>query len=302
MKIAFSPCPNDTFVFHALVHGLIPGTPEFDVTYADIHITNNLAANSDELDIMKISFAAMPWISPEYKLIPCGGALGRGCGPLVLTAGGSIDGGADGGAAGSSDGGVAGSTDEIAAKGASLLSGKRVAVPSERSTAYLLFRLWAAQNVPGGIGEIVVMPFHEIMPAIRDGLIDAGLVIHEARFTYQNYGLSKVVDLGSWWESDTGLPIPLGAIIARRSLDLATISTWIRKSVEYAWQHPDASKEYVLHHAQEMDPSVAQSHIDLYVNEFTADLGDEGFAAITNLLQRAMDEGLVPQMDLAALR
>ncbi|QMV41194.1 1,4-dihydroxy-6-naphthoate synthase [Cohnella cholangitidis] len=280
MKIAYSPCPNDTFVFHALVHGLIPGTPSFDVTYADIDITNTLSASPNELDIMKISYAALPWIAPEYKLVPCGGALGRGCGPLVLTSGGS--------------GGKS--------QDASLLSGKRVAVPSERSTAYLLFRLWAAQNVPGGVGEIVVMPFHEIMPAVRDGLIDAGLVIHEARFTYQNYGLSQVVDLGNWWESDTGLPIPLGAIIARRSLDLSAIREWIQASVEYAWQHPEASRAYVLEHAQEMDPSVAQSHIDLYVNDFTADLGDDGFAAITTLLQRAMDEELVPMMDLASLR
>lgn len=277
MKIAYSPCPNDTFVFHALVHGLIPGTPAFDVTYADIDITNNLAASSDELDILKISYAALPWILPEYKLIPCGGALGRGCGPLVLTSGNE-------------------------AQDVSYLSGRKVAVPSERSTAYLLFRLWAAQNVPGGVGEIVVMPFHEIMPAVRDGLIDAGLVIHEARFTYQNYGLSKVVDLGRWWEEDTGLPIPLGAIIARRSLDLSAISEWIQASVAYAWADPNKSKEYIMAHAQEMDPDVAQSHIDLYVNEFTASLGDAGFAAVTTLLQRAMDEQLVPRIDLASLR
>jgi 1,4-dihydroxy-6-naphthoate synthase len=184
---------------------------------------------------------------------------------------------------------------------ATALSGKRVAVPSERSTAYLLFRLWATRNVPGGVCEIVVMPFHEIMPAVRDGLIDAGLVIHEARFTYQNYGLSQVVDLGSWWESDTGLPIPLGAIIARRTLDLPAITKWIQASVAYAWEHPDASREYVLAHSQEMEPSVAQSHIDLYVNEFTASLGEDGFAAVTSLLQRAMDEDLVPRMDLEAL-
>jgi len=281
MKIAYSPCPNDTFVFHALVHGLIPGTPTFDVTYADIDITNNLAANSDELDIMKISYAALPWIRPEYKLVPCGGALGRGCGPLVLRAGNDAD--------------------ESAAD-ASALSGKKVAVPSERSTAYLLFRLWAAQNVPGGVGEIVVMPFHEIMPAVRDGKIDAGLVIHEARFTYRDYGLSQIVDLGNWWENDTGLPIPLGAIIARRSLDLENMREWIQASVAYAWKHPEASKNYVMEHAQEMDPGVARSHIDLYVNEFTADLGEDGYAAIETLLRRAMDEQLIPRMDLASLR
>ncbi|GAA3399988.1 1,4-dihydroxy-6-naphthoate synthase [Paenibacillus hodogayensis] len=279
MKIAFSPCPNDTFVFHACVHGLIPDAPELEVTYADIDITNNWAASGNGPDILKVSYAALPWLLSEYALIPCGGALGRGCGPLVLT-----------------------NRPEAALQGASSLSGKRVAVPSERSTAYLLFRLWAAQQVPGGVGEIVVMPFHEIMPAVRDGVIDAGLVIHEARFTYQNYGLTLLADMGSWWESDTGLPIPLGAIIARRTLDGEAIARWIRDSVEYAWAHPEASRDYVLHHAQELDPTVAQAHIDLYVNEFTADLGEAGYAAVEALLGRAAREGLVPAVDLAALR
>lgn len=283
MNIAFSPCPNDTFVFHALVHGLIPDAPKFDVTYADIDITNRLAAEgASETEVLKISYAALPWVLDEYALLPCGGALGRGCGPLVLTGGDA--------------------SDSSEAANPSALSGRRVAVPSERSTAYLLFRLWAAQNVPGGVGEIVVMPFHEIMPAVRDGKIDAGLVIHEARFTYHTYGLSLMTDLGSWWESDTGLPIPLGAIIARRTLDLPAITRWIRASVEYAWAHPEVSRDYVMHHAQEMSPDVAQAHIDLYVNAFTANLGDDGYAAVHALLSRAMQEGLVPAFDLAALR
>ncbi|MDA5110847.1 1,4-dihydroxy-6-naphthoate synthase [Brevibacillus thermoruber] len=276
MRIAFSPCPNDTFVFHAWVHGQIPGAPKLDVTYADIDITNGLAAAPNGPDVLKISYAALPWVLNEYALLPCGGALGRGCGPLVLTKTGSNDPG--------------------------VLSGRRVAVPSERSTAYLLFRLWAARNVPGGVGDIVVMPFHEIMPAVRDGSIDAGLVIHEARFTYPSYGLTLLADMGSWWEEDTGLPIPLGAIIARRSLDLKAIAGWTRASVEYAWAHPEASREYVLHHAQEMDPDVAKAHINLYVNEFTADLGEEGYAAVTALLTRAAAEGLVPEVDPAKLR
>jgi 1,4-dihydroxy-6-naphthoate synthase len=282
MKIAFSPCPNDTFVFHAWVHGLIPGAPKLDVLYADIDVTNNLAAGTASgLDVLKISYAALPWALSEYALLPCGGALGRGCGPLVLT---------------KSGGAVSSSQDPSA------LTGKRVAVPSERSTAYLLFRLWAAQNVPGGIGEIVVMPFHEIMPAVRDGLIDAGLVIHEARFTYPSYGLTLMTDLGSWWEADTGLPIPLGAIVARRSLDLDAISGYIRASVEQAWAHPALSRDYVMSHSQELAPEVADAHIELYVNEFTANLGDSGYAAVTALLSRASEEGLVPEMDWANLR
>ncbi|GGJ31685.1 1,4-dihydroxy-6-naphthoate synthase [Paenibacillus hunanensis] len=277
MKIAFSPCPNDTFVFHAWVHGLIDGAPELEVTYADIDITNNWAASGEGPEVLKISYAALPWVLEDYALIPCGGALGRGCGPLVLTA-------------------------DPEATDAAALSGKRVAVPSERSTAYLLFRLWAAQNVPGGIGEVVVMPFDQIMPAVRDGQIDAGLVIHEARFTYPNYGLTLLQDMGSWWEQDTGLPIPLGAIIARRSLDREQIASWARASVEYAWQHPQASRDYVLEHAQEMDPNVADSHIELYVNEFTRDLGEDGYNAIEALLGRAAREGLVPEFDLSLLR
>lgn len=279
MKIAFSPCPNDTFIFHAWVHGLIPGAPKLDVTYADIDITNSLAASSKGPDVVKISYAALPWVLSEYALLPCGGALGRGCGPLVLT------------------------SDLAAAdKGADVLSGQRVAVPSERSTAYLLFRLWAAQNVPGGVGEIVVMPFNEIMPAVRDGKIDAGLVIHEARFTYPKYNLKLLADLGNWWESETNLPIPLGAIVARRSMDLEAIADWIRKSVRYAWANPKASQEYVLQHAQELSVEVANAHINLYVNEFSEHLGEKGYEAIEALLGRAAQEGLVPKVNFADLR
>lgn len=274
MKIAFSPCPNDTFVFHAWVHGKIPDAPKLEVTYADIDITNKLATNKEnDFDILKLSYAALPWVLHDYALLPCGGALGRGCGPLVLTK-----------------------------EKQSSLSGKRVAVPSDKSTAYLLFRLWASANVPGGVKEIIVMPFHEIMPAIRDNKVDAGLVIHEARFTYINYGLNLLVDLGDWWEKDTELPIPLGAIIARRSLDLISITQWIRHSVQYAWDNPLESQEYVLHHAQELSTEVAKAHIDLYVNKFTEDLGDEGYLAISTLLGRAADEGLVPKFDLSLLR
>ncbi|GAC41241.1 1,4-dihydroxy-6-naphthoate synthase [Paenibacillus popilliae] len=276
MKIVFSPCPNDTFVFHAWVHGLVPGAPELDATYADIDITNGLAASSQGPGVLKISYAALPWVLSDYALLPCGGALGRGCGPLVLT--------------------------KEAGSDPAELSGRRVAVPSERSTAYLLFRLWAAKHVPGGIGEIVVMPFHQIMPAVRDGHIDAGLVIHEARFTYPSYGLTLLADMGSWWEADTGLPIPLGAIIARRTLDAGRIAEWTRASVKYAWAHPEASQSYVLHHAQEMDPLVAQAHIKLYVNEFTANLGEDGYAAVDALLRRAAEEGLVPPFDPTLLR
>lgn len=274
MRIAFSPCPNDTFVFHAWVHGLLPDSPKLDVTYADIDVTNTLATKPNGPDILKISYAALPWVLSEYALLPTGGALGRGCGPMVLT-----------------------KDTMTGIKNPAALTGRRVAVPSERSTAYLLFRLWAAQQVPGGVGEIVVLPFHEIMPAVRDGHVDAGLVIHEARFTYPLYGLDILTDLGSWWESDTNLPIPLGAIIAHRSLDLPAITGWIRASVEHAWANPKSSEKYVLSHSQELAPEVTKAHIDLYVNEFTKNLGDEGYNAVFSLLNRASEEGLVPKMD-----
>lgn len=277
MKIAFSPCPNDTFVFHAWVHGLIPGAPKLDVTYADIDRTNEWAAESDKYDILKISFAALPWVLDRYTLLPCGGALGNGCGPLVLVSNNSP-------------------------KNPKQLTGKKIGVPSERSTAYLLFRLWAARNVPGGIGEIQRMPYDQIMPAVQEGDIDAGLVIHEARFTYPSYGLSSLVDLGEWWEEDTGLPIPLGAIMVRRSLDVTSIIRWVQQSVRYAFEHPEESRSYILEHAQEMEDDVVQAHINLYVNRFTENLGEVGIQSIHTLLQRAAEENLVPSVSEKQLR
>jgi len=270
LQIAYSPCPNDTFVFDAWAHGRVPGAPGLDVTFADIDITNGMAERG-EFDVLKVSYAVLPYVLDEYALLPCGGALGRGCGPLVLTREAGVD-----------------------------LAGKTVAVPSEKSTAYLLFRLWAADTLAGGgVGEIVVLPFDQIMPAVRDGKVDAGLVIHEARFTYQNYGLNCLADMGEHWELTTGLPIPLGAIIAKRSLGeerLRQLADTVRTSVRMAWDDPEASRPYVQEHAQEMDPAVADQHIGLYVNEFTADLGENGYAAIRGLLTRAAAEGLVPPL------
>jgi len=271
LSLAFSPCPNDTFVFHAWTHGLIADAPPADVTFADVDVTNG-ATERGEFDVAKVSYAALPWLLDSYALLPSGGALGRGCGPLVLTAG---------------------RTD---------LRGASVVVPGERTTAYLLFQLWAASQ---GVGEITVLPFPEIMPAVRDGRFDAGLVIHEARFTFMNYGLTNVVDLGEWWEADTGLPIPLGAIVARRSLGadvLGQLGRVIRSSVEYAFANPSASASFVAEHASEMDPDVQARHIALYVNEFSVDIGSEGRGAITALLNRAADAGLVPPVAPGALR
>ncbi|UQX89118.1 1,4-dihydroxy-6-naphthoate synthase [Jatrophihabitans telluris] len=269
LSVAFSPCPNDTFVFHAWTHGLIPGAPDTAVTFADVDVTNH-AAERGEFDIVKVSYAALPWLLKDYRLLPCGGALGRGCGPLVLINSTRTD-----------------------------LDGARVAVPGDRTTAYLLMRLWSAGQKPA---SVEVVPFAEIMPGVRDGRFDAGLVIHEARFTYHNYGLTALADLGEWWESSTGNAIPLGAILARRDagraeLDPELLISTIRASVDHAWAHPQDSAEFVAKHADEMDPSVQQQHIDLYVNSFTRDLGEQGYAAVEELLGRAADAGLVPRVD-----
>ncbi|GAB3817389.1 1,4-dihydroxy-6-naphthoate synthase [Micromonospora zhanjiangensis] len=263
LSLAISPCPNDTFVFHALVHGLVPDAPPVEVRYADVDVTNT-AAERGAYDLVKVSYAALPWLLADYHLLPCGGALGRGCGPLVLTTGDRTD-----------------------------LTGATVAVPGDRTTAYLLFRLWSADRPPA---RIEVVPFHEIMPGVAAGRYDAGLVIHEARFTYPRHGLTALVDLGQWWEDDTGLPIPLGAILARKgTVDPVAAAGWVRESVRRAWADPAATRDYVLAHAQEMEPDVVDRHIALYVNEFTEELGEAGHAAVDALLRRAAAAGLVPQ-------
>ena len=261
LSLAVSPCPNDTFVFHALIHGLVPGAPPVDLTFADVDVTNTAAENG-AFDLVKVSYAALPWLLDDYELLPCGGALGRGCGPLVL------------------------------AREPRDLTGATVAVPGDRTTAYLLFRLWAAGQPPA---RIEVVPFHQIMPGVAEGRFDAGLVIHEARFTYQRYGLTALADLGEWWEGDTGLPIPLGAILARKgTVDPAEATGWVRESLRLGWLDTAASQEFILANAQEMEPDVVRQHIELYVNEFTLDLGRDGLAAADALLGRAAAAGLTP--------
>jgi 1,4-dihydroxy-6-naphthoate synthase len=259
LTLGISPCPNDTFAFSALIHGQVDGPP-VAVTFADIDVCNRMAV-AHELDLVKVSYAALPELLDHYALLPTGGALGHGVGPLVLARTADQD-----------------------------LAGATIAVPGERTTAYLLLRLWRQGF------QVTVMPFETIMPAVRDGLVDAGLVIHESRFTYPSYGLVCLQDLGAWWEQDTGLPIPLGAIVARRTLDLETLTRSIRASVEHAWADPAASASFVAEHSQEMDPGVCRQHIDLYVNDFTRSLGEAGYAAVEALLTRAVAAGLVPPL------
>lgn len=263
LSLGYSPCPNDTFIFYALVHGCLDEAPAVREVLEDIETLNSMALNG-QLDATKISFHALAHMRDTYCLLHAGGALGRGCGPLVVA------------------------REEIAPDA---LRGKRIAIPGKMTTAALLLGLFDPQ-----IDELVVLPFHEIMSAAEEGRVDAGLIIHESRFTYPEHGLHKVIDLGAWWEESTGHPIPLGGILARRALGRARIEAFdaaLRASVEYAYAHPDTVRAYIRAHAQEMDEAVMQAHIDLYVNQYTLDYGRDGEVAISDLMDRAEKAGLV---------
>lgn len=264
LSLGFSPCPNDTYVFYALVHGRLAGAPAVREVLEDIESLNGRAA-AGQLDVVKVSFHAFGHLRGQYRLLRAGGALGRGCGPLVV-AREDLDPGD--------------------------LAARRVAIPGRRTTAALLVRLFAP-----GLRQVVEMPFHRIVEATRSGEVDAGVIIHESRFTYARYGLRRIVDLGSWWEATTGHPIPLGGIAARRALGpglLARVDDGLRRSVEYAHAHPEEVRPYVAAHAQEMDLEVMAAHIRLYVNDYTLDYGGDGEAAIADLLARAEAEGILP--------
>ena len=239
-----------------------------DVRYEDISTLNDLALAS-ALDVAKVSFHVFGHLRKEYCLLRSGGALGRGCGPLVVA------------------------RDPLVVRE---LRGKRIAIPGRRTTAALLLRLFDPE-----LTDLPVMAFDDIMAATRDGVVDAGLIIHESRFTYAQYGLHEVVDLGAWWERNTGHAIPLGGIVARRALGgprLRAIETAIRNSLAHAYERPADIWDTVRAHAQEMDDDVMRQHIDLYVNDFTRDYGQEGEAAIRRLLTTAEEIGAVPRADL----
>lgn len=264
LTLGYSPCPNDTFLFHALVHGRVGAPPSlrFEPRLEDVETLNRLAANG-ALDVTKVSYGAAPRLLDEYVLLRSGGALGRGCGPLLVSRGPLPS-----------------------------LAGARIAIPGANTTANLLLRLYAPDAPPG-----VERVYSEIMPAVARSEVDAGLIIHESRFTYPAHGLVQVADLGAWWEGETGTPIPLGGIMARRALGEARIrhiEAAVRASVEHALRHPDESRAYVAEHAQEMDEAVRRSHIALYVNDFSVDLGQEGEAAVAELFRRAAAAGIVP--------
>ena len=266
LSLGFSPCPNDTFIFNALVHGLVqcPGIG-FRERLEDVETLNRLVLEGT-LEISKVSSHLLGFIRDDYCLLRSGGALGRGCGPLVVSSG------------------------PLAMAD---LRGRRIAVPGRYTTAHLLLRLFDPL-----LDSIVFLPFHEIMAAVMRGDVAAGVIIHESRFTYPDYGLVKLLDLGEWWEQLTGYPIPLGGIAAKRSLGkdvIASLDLALRASVAYAFDHPDAAKGYIRAHSHEMSDEVCAAHIGLYVNDFSLDLRVEGEAAVTALLTRAEAAGLIPR-------
>jgi 1,4-dihydroxy-6-naphthoate synthase len=265
LTLGYSPCPNDTFIFHALVHGFV-ATGGFSLRerLEDVETLNRLVL-AGELDISKVSCHLLGFIRDDYCLLRSGGALGRGCGPLVVA------------------GKFAGMEE---------LKGRRIAVPGRYTTAGLLLRLFDPE-----LDNIVFLPFHEIMGAVVRGEVDAGVIIHESRFTYAGLGLTKLLDLGEWWEQETGHPIPLGGIVARRALGVAAVNALdqaLKASVEYAFAHPDAASAYIRRHSQEMSDEVCAAHIGLYVNRFSVELGTEGERAVAELLGRAAAAGLIP--------
>lgn len=265
LTLGYSPCPNDTFIFYALVHRKIDnGGLRFKEILLDVETLNQKALRA-ELDITKASFHAYAHLRDKYALLRSGGAMGRGCGPLV----------------------VARTKTSMDA-----LKGKKIAIPGKLTTAFLLLQLYN----PAFSENIVVMPFDKIMSAVKDGIVDAGLIIHESRFTYPDCGLFEIIDLGRWWEAETGLPIPLGCIIARRNLGMdliQNIDILIRRSVGYAFGHREETKDYIKAHSQELADSVIEQHINLYVNEYSMDFGDAGLKAIEEFFRRAEDKGII---------
>ena len=257
LTFGFTPCPNDAFAFHALVHGLVPASFEVEPVLLDIEELNRRASRAD-LQLTKLSFGAAAAGGDRYQLLRSGAALGRGVGPLVVAR-------------------EAGSLADVAAG--------RVAVPGRETTAFLLLRLAAPR-----LGEAVELRYDRILDTVVSGEVDGGLIIHESRFTYAGHGLVAVADLGEWWEGETGLPVPLAGIFARADVDpelVAEAEAAIRASVEYAFAHPEASRDYVRSLAHELSDEVCAAHIGLYVNERSVDVGDEGLVAIDRLLGRA---------------
>lgn len=266
VTLGYSPCPNDTFLFYPLTHSCVPCNGfQFNERLEDVETLNRLTL-AGALDVCKVSYHAYAHIRERYILLRSGGAMGRGCGPLVVSK-------------------------KLHNPGN--LKGKRIAVPGQYTTACLLLQLFEPD-----LGELIYLPFDKIMSAVSAGHVDAGLIIHESRFTYHSYGLHKVLDLGEWWETTTGMPLPLGGIAAKRSLgpaSLTTLSALVRSSVEYARRHPAETLSYVRAHSQELSDEVCAAHIALYVNDYSLDPGPEGESAAELLFARGAQIGLFPR-------
>lgn len=297
LTLGFSPCPNDTFIFDALVNNKIDsGDLEFEVLLEDVQ-TLNQWAKAGKLDISKISYGVTPKITDNYVVLNSGGALGKGVGPLLI-----------------SKNEVRGVKDEYSwQEMQELVNASTIAVPGEDTTAHFLF----SQAFPNAKNK-VFMRFDEIenwvlnngsalktsadsqSPPFREGLggCDMGVIIHENRFTYQDKGLHKIIDLGDYWEQTTGNPIPLGGIVMKRSLDAALIQrvdTLIHESLQYAFAHYPAVTDYVRCHAQEMSEDVMRQHINLYVNDYSLNLGDAGKAAVLQMMETLGKKAYPPQ-------
>lgn len=267
LTLGFSPCPNDTFIFDALIHGKIDTEGlEFDVRYEDVETLNQQAFRG-ELDVTKLSYHTYAYVAEEYVLMDAGSALGFGVGPLLIC----------------KDPELIGKND---------LSTLTVGIPGKFTTANFLLGLAYPE-----LTNKRIMVFSEIEEALLAGEIDLGLIIHENRFTYQAKGLHKIMDLGDYWEQTTGKPIPLGGIVAKRSLPLTVrqkLNRILRHSVQFAFDHPDSGIDFIRSHAQEMDDEVIRQHIELYVNSYSLELGQVGRDAIKQLFDKAHALRLIP--------
>ncbi|HMR19501.1 MAG TPA: 1,4-dihydroxy-6-naphthoate synthase [Sphingobacterium sp.] len=277
LTLGFSPCPNDTFIFDALIHHKIDTQGlEFAVEYHDVETLNHKAFRQ-ELDVTKLSYHAFAYAAEDYELLDAGSALGFGVGPLLIT----------------KDEGLA---EKLKPYAGAFLPEKfqnlKIGIPGKYTTANFLLGL--AYPLLQNKQELV---FSDIEQALLDGDIDVGLIIHENRFTYQDRGLYKVVDLGDFWEKTTQRPIPLGGIVLKRSLPMEVrllVNDLVRQSVAYAFANPKSGLDYIRSHAQEMDESVMYKHIELYVNKYSLNLGTEGRAAVRTMFDRATALKLIP--------
>jgi len=270
LSLGFSPCPNDTFIFCGLATGKVPlaGWSLQSALLEDVETLNEWAMQG-RLDITKLSFHALGHVLDDYVLLNAGAALGRGCGPL-LVAGRKVD--------------------------PDVFANMTVAIPGKYTTAAMLLKLYAP-----AWKNIVMLRFDDIMPAIESGKVDCGVIIHESRFTYKSKGLELIADLGAWWEKISGHPIPLGGIVVRRSLGMdiiVKIDRAVKASILWAQQNTLLCRPYIKEYAQELDDSVINEHIGLYVNTFSENLGEEGLAAVEFFLQKGVQAGIFPESHL----